>query len=721
VKPLGINAFQSASGDPYAAFVTLLLHGDTAATVVDSSSYRRVSGSTGTPPTLYTANKKFGTACLAFNAGGTLTYPNSPLDYFGAGDFTIEAWIFPDNAGVGPFTIISRWNSTGAANSNQFIFYLDTLVPVLSVSVNGTAAITAQGPALPINQWTHVAVVRSANTLTVYTNGIAGTGVAVSGALFATETNLLMVGGYQGGSAGLMSGGIDDLRITKTARYTGNFSPPTAALPDPPAGVDPFSASVVTLLHGDGPSGKNNSVYLDSSPSAYTITSLGAQTQGAYSPYASGGGSMGCNGVSSPPDGVGVAGAGIALGAGDFTIELWFRYFNNASNSMLYDGRPASGNGAYPTIHLAMTGIQWYTNSAAQIQGPVPSLNVWHHVLVSRSAGQTRLFLDGVQQGATYADATNYLATASRPVIGSNGSLSGATLFGWISEVRVLVGIARQTANFTPPTAVQPPVAQSKLQLDFTNAGIVDSTRRNDYRTVGSTRLESAQSRFGGMSIVVPPAIPTGLRVLSAPDFIFGTGDFTVEFFVWLSNVESASGCTLFDGRTAATSACLTFYYGSNRLGWIMNGFARTTTGTVSNGQWYHLAVCRSGGQSRFFLDGVQQGATVADATNYTANTFTAIGDPSYSTGSATSCFIDELRVTKAARYVGSFVPPTAPFAAQLEKAPDHVTPHVELPGAGDPSRGYQARRLHRRAAGRWDLGHHPAHRDRHGRTRTGT
>lgn len=139
-----------------------------------------------------------------------------------------------------------------------------------------------------------------------------------------------------------------------------------------------------------------------------------------------------------------------AFGTGDFTIEFFVRQAV-AGAAVLLDCRPnSSSNGAYITLYVDASGVYLYVSSANRITGPAVSAGAWHHIALSRSSGSTRLFVDGTQAGATYADATSYI---SCPVnIGTSGDFVWV-LNGHIDDLRITKGVARYTANFTPPAA----------------------------------------------------------------------------------------------------------------------------------------------------------------------------------------------------------------------------------------------------------------------------
>lgn len=208
------------------------------------------------------------------------------------------------------------------------------------------------------------------------------------------------------------------------------------------AEYDPYWNSVVLAMHMD------DAGLTDLKGHAVTLTGNVARSStqskfGGYSAAFDGAGDVAT--VASSSD--------FAFGTGDFTIEFFVRQAV-AREAVLLDCRPDSwSNGAYILLYVDASGVYLYVNSANRITGPAVSAGAWHHIALSRSSGSTRLFVDGTQAGATYADATFYL---SCPVnIGASGDLVWV-LNGHIDDLRITKGVARYTANFTPPAAAFP-------------------------------------------------------------------------------------------------------------------------------------------------------------------------------------------------------------------------------------------------------------------------
>ena len=151
----------------------------------------------------------------------------------GSGDFTIEAWVKPDDAADGYDYVFSNgweqqlsWHRSGATTHFES-WFRETQGGSYVVSLSSSASCAPRGA------WNHVAVVRYGNVFTLYVNGNAESSVTHTGPVADTASDLPMIGrfGGAGGSTYPMQGQISNFRYVKgTAVYTSSFRPPTAPL-----------------------------------------------------------------------------------------------------------------------------------------------------------------------------------------------------------------------------------------------------------------------------------------------------------------------------------------------------------------------------------------------------------------------------------------------------------------------------------------------------------
>lgn len=190
--------------------------------------------------------------------------------------------------------------------------------------------------------------------------------------------------------------------------------------------------------------------FRDYSPSTKAITPAGAvQTDTDQSKFY--GSSALFNGADSSlavPSGVGPS------GTGDWTIEWWQRLASLKTQTP-FDFRGGVQNSPRPTCYTITPDasiLRYWLNNADRIVSAPGALvaNQWQHIAVCRAAGVTRMFIDGVQQGADYADTNNY--TPASGFLGRNSTTTSLYWFhGWQQDFRVTLGVARYTAAFTPP------------------------------------------------------------------------------------------------------------------------------------------------------------------------------------------------------------------------------------------------------------------------------
>jgi len=149
--------------------------------------------------------------------------------------------------------------------------------------------------------------------------------------------------------------------------------------------------------------------------------------------------------------------ADFAFGTGDFTIDFQVYLTAIGNGPTFIDFRPSTSAGNYISIWQNNSKLNLEVNGSNVITDTVNfPQNEWVHVAVARSGTSTKLFKGGVQVASTWTDSTNYIVGANRPAVGNGYNLSyGIT--GWIDELRISKGIARWTADFTPPIAAYQP------------------------------------------------------------------------------------------------------------------------------------------------------------------------------------------------------------------------------------------------------------------------
>ncbi len=219
-----------------------------------------------------------------------------------------------------------------------------------------------------------------------------------------------------------------------------------------PVPNDPNFAFNSLLLHGNGTNG--STVITDSSGSPKAVTAVGnAQISTAQSKF---------GGASIAFDGSGdivrlqTQVSAFDFGADNFTLEAWV-YRLNSNSSVIYIGQSdlSTVAGSQSIFYVGSTSSALYVGSSTySITSPSPDLNTWAHVAWVRNGGTFISFLNGTTVNSR-ADlgtlALNVGSTNNPPTIGSQNNGSTA-LNGYIDDLRITKGVARYTANFTPPT-----------------------------------------------------------------------------------------------------------------------------------------------------------------------------------------------------------------------------------------------------------------------------
>ena len=578
---------------------------------------------------------------------------------FGSGEFTIEAWIFPRT--VSTLQGICGTH-TGGTNTWQFRLNNATL-EIFGGASGGTAY---AGGSVAANTWTHVAACRSGTNVYVFVNGILTTRSVGSSDTFPAGTNVTIGNLYSSPSAYWFNGYISNLRILKgTAQYTSNFTPPISAL---------TAVSNTQLLTCQ------SNRFIDNSTNAFTITRNGDVSIQAWSPFAPTAAYTTANvGGSVYLDGTGdyltFPTNNLLLSSNNFTAEAWVYLTTSPSTAagVFYgqgDGSSAAGS-SYGFLIAASTTSDIYVGSTGySITSPTPKVGEWAHVAWARTGGVLSSYLNGARVGTRSdlgSSAINNGSTTKAPTIGAVNAGGAYLLTGYISNARLIVGNGGYDATqttITVPSAPLTNVANTQLLLNFTNAQIFDQTAKNVLECIGDAKVSTAQYKYGSASIAFDG---TGdyLKMPSSPIHYFGTGSWTIEFWVKSSMTTRCDIIGYDYSYTIGTWAGLIFNVsGNNQMSWYEGSNQRIHGTSVSwnNNNWHHVAISRNGNSLKMFLDGTQVGSTYTTSYTYgNASSGWYIGTST--DGNVLNGYIDDLRITKGyARYTANFTAPTAKF-----------------------------------------------------------
>jgi hypothetical protein len=175
--------------------------------------------------------------------------------------------------------------------------------------------------------------------------------------------------------------------------------------------------------------------------------------------------------------------------------------------------------------------------------------------------------------------------------------------------------------------------------------------------TTGSPTVSTSGSgsiSFNGTSQFVGYADNAALQL---------TGDFTIEGWFFLTSSTGFNHAVV--AKWSGTNGYLLFYNAStSRYTFSNNAVSFSASTTQSFGQYYHVAVTRSGNNYVMYIDGTSVGTATSTTTALNSGTELIIGRNT-SADSYTNGFISNVRIVKgAAVYTGNFTPSTTPLTA---------------------------------------------------------
>jgi hypothetical protein len=536
---------------------------------------------------------------------------------------------------------------------------------------DGNAQSCTSTTALNLNQWNYFAIRVSSNAITIYVNSATAGQTGTTTLTNRTGTVTFSCGAFNGSAT--PNAYFSNLRVSTIAR---TISVPTTAFAN--------DADTRLLLF-------QSNRFVNNGSTSSTLTPFNQASIQPFSPFA----------PAIPYSAATVGGSGYFDGTGDslsVANNSALSITGNVDASIEFWVYPISGSGVvvnksgvsgsvFPNYSVGVNSngsISFFLGNSGSPGSSVTTLttsagtipfNAWSHVVCTKtyvgggSVNNYRVMINGILSNNS---------TQNNPSDGNPGALtigfepsSTDDINAYISQLRIFntsIPAAYQTSSTTNGTSIYTvpttPITAgtSSICTLFTNAGITDATAKNVLETVGNAQISTTQSKFGGSSILFDG---TGdiLYAPYSPNFNFGTGDFTVEFWMWKNNTNNGfiitcgTNTSIGNWNISLSSSSL---FWQSRYG-VTNLYSRSAT-SILDGNWHHVAITRASGVQRMFFDGVLQGATVADTTDYVMTTTAQFGIGL----NGFDGYIDDLRITRGyARYTANFTPPTTAFPLQ--------------------------------------------------------
>ena len=273
-----------------------------------------------------------------------------------------------------------------------------------------------------------------------------------------------------------------------------------------------------------------------------------------------------------------------AFDSGDFTVECWVRFDSgvlDGSTSVEFMATRGNSGGSstngwglrkYNDNFIAWymrIGSSWVYLNYSQGTKTTVSADTWYHVAVTRSGNTWKLFLNGTAEDTITNSGSITSANGDRFVIGAlaGGNFSGDLYMdGYIEDVRVTIGHARYTSNFTAPTSAHLTSAGDVNKHIVVNSdadGVAIGTGG-----INQARIAKAWAEFDGSGIT----LNASYNVSSITDH--GNRDYTINFGTAMADANYS-----IVGSNIGQSSSISYYWSVV----TSSGNAKTTSGVRIN------------------------------------------------------------------------------------------------------------------------------------------
>jgi len=339
--------------------------------------------------------------------------------------------------------------------------------------------------------------------------------------------------------------------------------------------------------------------------------------------------------------------------SGNFTLEGWV-YPNTTSESGVvgqYQGR--STGRMIITTNAGL--LIFFQNGVTGGQATVAPKQ-WAHFVLQRTGSNIAFYVNGTRilNNSAGNIAQDYLVIGTEDV---NSGNYPNTMDGYISNIRITSSaVYSEGTSITVPTAPYTTVTNTNFLLNMADGQAIDSAAQNNLTLVGTAKTSTAQKKFGTASLLLDGN--SDGAILNGDSFNAGTaGDFTIELFARF--VAQQDYMALVTNWANGNNDWYWGYYAANDELRFYPG-PKSFSFSASNDTWYHIALVRTQGSLKCFVDGTQVGSTQSDATDVHHSPYILLGK--HGNGEYFNGYMDEIRLSNFARYTSNFTAPSEPF-----------------------------------------------------------
>jgi len=449
----------------------------------------------------------------------------------------------------------------------------------------------------------------------------------------------------------------------------------------------------------------------------------------------------------------------LEIGTENFTIELWFNTTNGSADnwwrrifSLKREGNVDNNLQIYINNSTNQLGVYKDSSNYADFGSAITDGN-WHHVALVKYNGNLKTYIDGTCVW-TVADTANY--TSCQPRFGATGHENDNGNFdGYLDEIRISIGTAHYTTDFTPSTTVfenpsmvpvgslqftegsEPATVANSSSVYATSSGMfvknssgtvsplvagasatatsvelttvtsapsgiastgqmvhwdrsaeatpdtnvkllvadgamTDSTSNSHTLTAYGAMNDAATTKFSSSGSIWFDGSNDYVTIPDSDDWNFGSGDFTVECWLYFINPNAGAGVVNQSNPGASSDSSWIIWMDASGIGMYLSDgsgwdYSQINTTAKSAGQWYHVAAVRNGTSLKMYVNGTATGETTLPGGWSVGNSSRVLelGTQANQAGYYFKGYMEDLRITKGtAKYTADFSVPTENLTA---------------------------------------------------------